>query len=225
MVIYVLTRCNILYPYQMVMKIKCTSCYGLSRMCRVRGKLQKLLKSCLHKTWQFVRKMLTSSSRALQSVVDLGFQYNPAPFLPVFDGCMPIQCWHCLQESIDCTSLVSVVTIYYWVLGWLCKFTVNVTWYKDCNSQGIVAALKELEVPLLIPVYAYVPVMCVVCQRLYGSSSEEICEFMLLSKYLVLKLVSWRIVVIHCTPRKPPRMMSSSRRWLLHYCLIQVSSR
>lgn len=75
-------------------------------------------------------------------------------------------------------------------------------WYKDCNSQVIVAALKEDEFPLLTPVYAYVPVIYVVCQRLYGCSSEEICEFMLLSKYLVLKLVSWWTIVVYSTTSK-----------------------
>jgi len=38
-----------------------------------------------------------------------------------------------------------------------------VAWYKDCNNQVIVTALKEDEVPLLTPVYAYVPVIYVFC--------------------------------------------------------------
>lgn len=75
-------------------------------------------------------------------------------------------------------------------------------WYKDCNSQVTEAALKQDEVPLLTPVYAYVPAIYLVCQRLYGSSSGEICKFMLLSKYLVLKLVSWRTIVIYFTTSK-----------------------
>jgi len=45
----------------------------------------------------------------------------------------------------------------------IAKPRVNVAWYKDCNNQVIVAVLKEDQVPLLTPVYAYVPAIYVFC--------------------------------------------------------------
>jgi hypothetical protein len=41
--------------------------------------------------------LLSSSSRALQSVVDFGFQYSFPPFLTVLNHCMPISYSHDLQ--------------------------------------------------------------------------------------------------------------------------------
>ena len=62
-------------------------------MYHVRGKLQTLLKTSVHKTRPFVHKMLPfpCTSQTLQSVVDPGFLYKAAPFLPVSDRCTPIK--------------------------------------------------------------------------------------------------------------------------------------
>jgi len=59
---------------------------------------------------------------------------------------------------------LNVKFIYSLLSTWcIAKDRVNVARYKDCNNQVIVVALKEGQVPLLTPFYAYVPVIYVFC--------------------------------------------------------------
>lgn len=90
---FIFRRCVISHIPRNDHENECTSGYGLSRKYRVRGKLQALLKTSVHKTRRFVHKTLPfpCTSQTLQSVVDPGFLYNAAPFFPVSDRCKPIK--------------------------------------------------------------------------------------------------------------------------------------
>jgi hypothetical protein len=60
--------------------------YGLSRMYRVRGRLQTLLKPSVHKTRRFVHETLIfSCTSQTLSVEDPDFHNDAASFLPVSD--------------------------------------------------------------------------------------------------------------------------------------------
>jgi len=59
---------------------------------------------------------------------------------------------------------MNVKLIYSLLSTWcIAKHRANMARYKDCNNQVIVAALKEDQVPLLTPFYAYAPVIYVFC--------------------------------------------------------------
>jgi hypothetical protein len=54
-----------------------------------------------------------TSSQALQSVVDLDFQHNLSPFLPISGHCVPISYYHYLQTFFIIISLLISVVFFF----------------------------------------------------------------------------------------------------------------